>query len=298
MDTNRQALVDRRGFLKLAGVGLGGLLLRPSDQALASATSKDAIAVLYDASKCIGCRLCEQACKECNCLPVEATPPSDLSATTWNLIKKREGVDLADWPFFRYQCMHCTDAACVAVCPSGALYKDECGFTAYDREKCIGCGYCTQFCPYGAPHLETTNLLTGEAKMGKCTFCQERIWYEEGGPACVEACPTGALTWGSRGTLLDQAKERVATLHTQGLSDARLYGEYEAGGLQRLSIIVAEPEQYNLPVAPLTPTVARIWQDIVQPLGGLAIAGVTLALGVNWLVARREIKIEHIGKEG
>jgi formate dehydrogenase iron-sulfur subunit len=294
VDTNKQAIVDRRGFLKLAGAGLGGLLLRPSDQALTSAASKDTVAVLYDSSKCIGCRICEQVCKECNNLPIETVPPSELSATTWNLIKKREGVDLADWPFFRYQCMHCTDAACVAVCPSGALYKDERGFTAYDREKCIGCGYCTQFCPYGVPHLETMNLLTGEAKMGKCTFCQDRIWSGVGGPACAEACPVGALVCGPRETLLDQAKKRVTTLHAQGLSDARLYGENEAGGLHRLSIIVAEPGQYNLPEAPLEPTLAHFWQTIVQPLGNLAFGATIVGLLGAFLISRRSIRMEEV----
>ncbi|HID86314.1 MAG TPA: 4Fe-4S dicluster domain-containing protein [Anaerolineae bacterium] len=198
----------------------------------------------------------------------------------------------ADWHFFNYQCMHCTDAACVAVCPTGALFKDAKGFVAFDEDKCNGCGYCTQFCPFGVPHLRTKNLLTGEAKAAKCTFCQDRIWSGLEGPSCVEACPVKALVWGPREELLDKAKERVTTLHDQGLSEARLYGENEAGGLHRLSIIFGEPGQYNLPEAP-SGAMANVWQNIIQPLGEIAIGATAVGLLLNFLVARRQIKVEE-----
>ncbi len=295
MDNNKRALVDRRDFLKLAGIGLSGLLLQPSDQVLASTLSEDDVAILYDTSKCIGCRACEEACREYNGLPVETVPPSDLSATKWNLIKqKKEGGQDDRHTFFNYQCMHCTDAACVAVCPTGALSKNGKGFVAVDVDKCNGCGYCTQFCPFGVPHLSNFNLVTTDAKVAKCTFCQDKIQAGTGGPSCAEACPTGALVWGRRGDLLDKAKARVSELISEGHSEVRLYGENEAGGLHRLSILLDDPSAYDLPVDPQAPiTFASIWQSIIQPLGEIAVGATALGLLVNFLVARRLIKVEE-----
>ena len=296
MNDSKRAMVDRRDFLKLTGVGLGGLLLQPSDQAFASALNEDEVAILYDASKCIGCRACEEACKECNNLPVETAPPSELSATTWNLIKKRKGVDEADWPFFNYQCMHCTDAACVMVCPTDALYKDKQGFVAVDEVKCNGCGYCTQFCPFGVPSLKEVNLITGRAKVGKCIFCCQNQPQEGiAKVACVEACPTGALTLGRRESQLEVAKDRVAQLRVNGHGKAMLYGESEAGGLHRLSILLDEPSAYGLPVDPQGPiTFSRVWQKIIQPLGAVAIGASILGVIAAFFAARRGIRMEEV----
>jgi formate dehydrogenase iron-sulfur subunit len=290
--------LNRRDFLKLSGVALAGGIALPQTNARALSSREDEVGILYDASKCVGCRACQKACKDWNKLPGETTDaqelyetPLDLSADTWTLIKLNNK-GRADWHFFNYQCMHCTDAACVTVCPTGALFKDERGFTAIDQNKCNGCGYCTQFCPFGVPHLKTKSLLTGEAKAAKCTFCQDRIWGGLGGPSCAEACPVEALVWGEWEELLDQANERVAVLQEQGLSEARLYGETETGGLHRLSIIFDEPRQYNLPENPAG-ALAGIWQNIIQPLGEIAVGATALGLLVNFLVARRLIKVEE-----
>ncbi len=295
MGNNTKTTMDRRNFLKLSGAGLGGLLFHPTGQVFASARSEDEVAILYDASKCIGCKACERACKECNNLPTEPEPPSDLSAITWNLIQQRKGVALDDQPFFNLQCLHCTDAACVMVCPTGALYKDRRGFVAFDEDKCNGCGYCTQFCPFGAPHLKDVNLVTGEAKAGKCIFCcQNQPQEGVGRVACVEACPTGALRLDWRQKLVDDAKIRVSELKAEGESGAMLYGEKEAGGLHRLSILLDEPSAYGLPTDPQSPiTLSRVWQKIIQPLGSIAVGLTTVGLGVNFMIARRSIKLEE-----
>jgi formate dehydrogenase iron-sulfur subunit len=296
MENNKRAVVDRRGFLKLTGVGLGGFMLQPSDQAFVSTPDEDEVAILYDASKCIGCRACEGACKECNNLPAEPVPPSDLSAITWNLIKQRKGIDQADWPFFNYQCMHCTDAACVMVCPTGALYKDKKGFVAVDEDKCNGCGYCTQFCPFGVPDLKDVNLVTGEAKVGKCIFCCQNQPQEGiGRVACVEACPTGALTLGWRENQLEVARDRIAQLKADGHGKAMLYGESEAGGLHRLSILLDEPPAYGLPVDPQGPiTFSNVWQKIIQPLGEVALGATVLGVIAAFFVTRRNIRMEEV----
>jgi formate dehydrogenase iron-sulfur subunit len=294
MNINKQRPVDRRGFIKLAGVGLGGLLLHPSYDAFAAGPNTDELSILYDASKCIGCRACEEACKAYNRLPSERQAPSDLSAVTWNLIRQRRDVDPADHPFFNQQCMHCTEAACVMVCPTGALYTDERGFVAFDAAQCNGCGYCTQFCPFGVPHLGAVNTLSGEAQAGKCNFCQDRVRAGYGGPSCAEACPTGALSWGRRTDLLAQGRDRVASLQAEGYGLASLYGAKEAGGLHRLSILLDEPAAYGLPEDPAAPIAfSGVWQRVIQPLGGVAVGATGLGLIINWLVARRQIRVEE-----
>jgi formate dehydrogenase iron-sulfur subunit len=294
--------LNRRQFLKVSGLGLGAALL-PSQDALASGMSRaeNEVAILYDTSKCIGCRACQNACRDWNGTHAEPDAsglydaPTELSADTWTLIKVRTGAEPADWPFFNYQCMHCTDAACVAVCPTGALYKDERGFVALNRDICNGCGYCTQFCPFGVPHLAEVNLVTGRAKSAKCTFCQDRIWTGVGGPFCAERCPTEALTWGRRSELLSQAKDRVTELKVQGYSNAMLYGEKEAGGLHRLSVLLDSPDTYGLPEDPQPPiTFANVWRKVIQPLGTVAFGATVVGVTGAFILIRRNIRMEEV----
>ncbi len=291
--------LSRREFLGLSALGLGVSLAGARPAAAASrAVSPNDVAILYDPVKCVGCKACQMACKRWNKLPNESTDPlgiyespRGLSAITWTLIKLWRAE--VGWHFFNYQCMHCTDAACVEVCPTGALSHDPLGFVLMDRNKCNGCGYCTQFCPYGVPHLQIADPLTGKAKAAKCTFCQDRIWAGIGGPACAEICPVGALTWGKRGELLETARARVAELQAKGMN-ARIYGETEAGGLHRLSILLDEPEQYGLPSIPRTPSFARAWQKILQPLGNVAFGTALLGILGAFFFVRRKIRMEEV----
>ncbi len=290
--------MSRREFLGLSALGLGISLAGARPATAVRAASPDEVAILYDPVKCVGCKACQMACKRWNRLPNESTDPLriyespwGLSAITWNIIKLRRTE--VGWHFFNYQCMHCADAACVEVCPTGALSHDPLGFVSLDRDKCNGCGYCTQFCPYGVPHLQVANLLTGEAKSAKCTLCQDRLWAGIGGPSCAEVCPVGALTWGKRGELLEKARARVTELQSRGMN-ARIYGENEAGGLHRLSILLDEPEQYGLPSVPKTPAFARAWQRVIQPLGNVAFGAALVGILGAFLFVRRKIRMEEV----
>lgn len=266
-------------------------------------------AILYDATKCTACRACQVACKGWNELPAEETTnrgtyenPPDLSADTWVKIRFTEIVDggKLDWLFTRRSCMHCTDAGCVRVCPSGALYHHESGFVAYNKDVCTGCGYCTEACPFDVPRY-TRNLITGIAKMDKCTFCTtpglDRI--DEGWePACVKTCPTGALIYGDRNDLVGEGRKRVQTLKANGHGNAYLYGDKEVGGLHVLYVLADSPEVYGLPVAPKVPAAVTAWQDVLQPIGW-ALGGLTiLGLGLNYIIAREaKIRQELPGKK-
>ena len=252
-------------------------------------------AMLLDVSKCTACRACQVACKSWNDLPGELTVclgcydnPPDLSPDTWNRIAfyevERQGQ--VDWLFRPVRCLHCAEASCVSVCPTGAAaHRGE--FVIFDQDWCIGCGYCVQACPFNVPHRSES---VGTAR--KCTFCIDRVSNGDL-PACATACPTGALTWGQRDELLPKAKERVEVLRGNGSPEAHLYGENELGGLGRLSILTLPTEAYGLPELPryATANVGGQW------LSGILTAGVVAAVPF-WLLFKRQRAEEASGGGG
>jgi len=257
-------------------------------------------AILYDATRCTACRGCQAACKQWNENDEgegEKTVnrgsyenPPDLSPQTWLKMRFTEDDSSGQlrWLFTRQACMHCTDAGCVRVCPNGSLYHHESGFVAYNKDTCTGCGYCIEACPFNVPRSER-NLLTGIAKMDKCTFCTtpglDRI-AEGWEPACVKTCPTNALIYGDRNELVTEGKKRVQALKAKGYSNAYFYGDKELDGLHVMYVLDDSPEVYGLPANPQISAATIAWQDVIQPLGW-ALGGLTLVgLGINYLVAR------------
>ncbi len=272
-------------------------------------------AILYDPTRCTACRGCQAACKQWNendefipvATKVQATNwgsyenPPDLSPTTWLKMKFREiePGGKVRWLFTRRSCMHCTDAGCVKVCPSKALYHHELGFVAYNKDLCTGCGYCIEACPFDVPRSDR-NLLTGIAKMDKCTLCttpgRDRI-AEGLEPACVKTCPTNALEYGDRDKLVAEGRKRVDSLRAAGWANANLYGENELGGLHVMYVLDDHPSVYELPVNPQISAATVAWQDAIQPLGW-AVGGLTvLGLGLNYMVARANINREKEKKD-
>jgi formate dehydrogenase beta subunit len=206
---------------------------------------------------------------------------------------EREGK--LSWLFTRQACMHCTDAACVKVCPNGSLYHHELGFVAYNKDTCTGCGYCIDACPFHVPR-STRNILTGIAKMDKCTMCTtpslDRIdaGYE---PACVKTCPPLALKFGDRSQLVTEGRKKVQDLKAKGYTNAYLYGDKELKGLHVMYVLDDNPEVYKLPADPQVSAATVVWKDVLQPAGWV-VGGLTLiGLGMNYLVARANAKKEE-----
>lgn len=256
-------------------------------------------AILFDSSKCTACRGCQVACKQWNDLEAEDTVnsgtyenPADLTPRTWLKMRFTEVDDNGQvaWLFTRRACMHCTDAGCVKVCPPKAVFHHQDGYVAYDKEKCTGCGYCKEACPFDVPRLEG-NRLTGKMKMEKCRFCQDRVSsdYE---PACVKTCPTGALAFGERDEMIALGKARANELG----SGARLYGEEELDGLHVMYVLSHAPEDHGLPVEPEVPPATILWQDILQPMGYGVVGLVAAGLLLNYVVARARMVKAKEGK--
>jgi len=273
----------RRDFLKLIGAGTGAALLsgiastgKAKAARSSSMTESAGKAMLYDSLRCVGCRACQNACKDWNGLPVESEDfgfiydnPPGLSAKTWTLIKAREYTFNGSPALLlcRYQCMHCTEASCESVCPTGAI-SHQGAAVVIDQEWCIGCGYCVQACPFDVPHKEH-GLNSGPAR--KCTFCVDR--QADGlEPACVDACPAEALLYGERTELIAYAKSRVAALRRGGYPDANLYGENEMGGLHALYILAERPSIYGLPEIPTVATSKVAFQWLSGVVAAIVVA--------------------------
>jgi formate dehydrogenase iron-sulfur subunit len=195
-----------------------------------------------------------------------------------------------DTPEFRWLmssdvCKHCTHAGCLDVCPTGALFRTEFGTVVVQADVCNGCGTCVAACPFGVverrsdgtyatpaqrPGRPAEKFVTGVAQ--KCTLCYDRL-VEDEIPACAKTCPTTSIKFGNHDDLVAQARERVAELHAQGRTEARLYGANEhdgVGGTGSVFLLLDEPEVYGLPPDPRVCTA-----DLMQMFkrAGLAAAG-------------------------
>ena len=279
--------ISRRTFLKVAGLGMGGALACPL--AVSASDEIDAgqnVAMLYDATLCIGCRACQNACRDWNQTVEERDSsslfdaPTELSEDTWTLIQLYQGE--GEYSFVKHQCMHCLHPACVSACPVSALQKQADGPVLYDARKCIGCRYCMVACPFNVPKTQWDEMLP---RITKCTFCADRLANGKG-PNCVETCPVGALTWGNRDELLAEAHRRRQE-HPERYQDY-VYGEHDGGGTLALYLSgvpfdkLGFPKLSQTPVSELSEAVASYGTPAM-----LGVVAITLA-AINRITKRKE----------
>jgi formate dehydrogenase iron-sulfur subunit len=279
-----------------------------ADPAIASGYEAPAprLGFFTDTSVCIGCKACEVACKEWNHIPDDGFTftgwsydnTKGLSADTWRHVafieqRKPLGAQVVGarrdgsgpeppapaselrWLMASDVCKHCTDAACLDVCPTGSLFRTEFGTVVVQEDICNGCGYCVPACPFGV-----IDKRESDGRVWKCTLCYDRLQVGAE-PACAKACPTNSIQFGELAELRARAEGRVEALHGARVTDARLYGHDPGdgvGGAGAFFLLLDEPEVYGLPPDPVVTTrdLPAMWRRAglvaAALFGGLAAA--------------------------
>jgi formate dehydrogenase iron-sulfur subunit len=237
---------------------------------------QEQVCKLVDTTTCIGCKACEVACVEWNDLPFQPTTFDNTYQTMpatnwnyWNLIRftehQKEDGTLA-WLMRKDQCMHCADPGCLRACPAdGAIVQYENGIVDFNQENCIGCQFCVSGCPFNIPKFNNATK-----KVYKCTLCSDRVGQGLE-PACIKACPTGCLHFGTKDDMLDLANKRVTQLKEHyGMGNAGVYDPQSIGGTHVVYVLhdATQPELYGgLPKNPTIPLSYTIWKSAVKPFG-------------------------------
>lgn len=229
-----------------------------------------------DLDLCLGCQACVVACKIGNERP---TGNSYIAITE----SVRGRMPHLVGTFLHHRCFHCTEAACVTVCPTGTLSKWN-GLTIVTAEKCSGCAYCTDACPYKVPQMV-------DGRVTKCVACLDLV-RESQMPWCVRTCPSQAIKFGKRDKILAKAKARIATLQSR-YPNAQIYGETQFGGLNLLIVLPDKPQVFGLPEAVQIPQLITAWQSVIQPFS-LGISALSVIVtGFMFIFARRRYLSEH-----
>jgi len=284
--TRRSMLSSVTGLVPVAA--LAAVASEPAQAEVAvRAASITALGLLYDATKCIGCKSCEVACVEANGdqpdtrrdgMHLAAEDLNDRTRTVIKLYKPVQGKS----SFIKRQCMHCFDPSCVAGCPFQALHKEaETGLVAWDSAKCIGCRYCTIACPYGIPRFQWVGV---NPRVAKCELCRTRLAAGKQ-PGCTSVCPTGAVKFGRRDALLREAKQRIRENPGRYYRDY-VYGEHEGGGTQVLYLAGVPFTDLGLPKMAEESVPAKYlkWQERVYEY---MIAPAFLYVGLVEIIRRR-----------
>lgn len=253
--------------------------------------TRDRMGFFTDTTLCIGCKACEVACKQWNQLPEDGYDftgmsydnTQELGGNTWRHVafieQFDEGRGSGRWLMESDVCKHCTHAACLDVCPTGALIRTEFGTVVLQEDVCNGCGYCVVACPFGVIGEKPE-----ERVMGKCTLCYDRLKAGDE-PACAKACPTTSIQFGPVEELRERAQRRLESV-AQRFDGAQLYladGNDGVGGAGSMFLLLDKPEIYGLPPNPVVPTA-----ELPQMWAAAGVAAVILfsaILATSW--ARR-----------
>jgi formate dehydrogenase iron-sulfur subunit len=258
------------------------------------------VAKLIDTTKCIGCKACQVACMEWNDLRDEVGTcaggyqnPADLTDQSWTLMRfaeyenpQRSGE--LEWLIRKDGCMHCADPGCLKACPApGAIVQYANGIVDFHSEHCIGCGYCIAGCPFDIPRISKR-----DHKAYKCTLCSDRVAVGLE-PACIKACPTGALVFGTKEDMKHHAAERIEDLKSRGFEHAGLYDPAGVGGTHVMYVLhhADQPQLYNeLPDDPHVSAMVGLWKGAAKPVGLALMLMTALAGFLHYIrVGRNEV---------
>ena len=220
---------------------------------------------LVDTTTCIGCKACEVACLEWN--------GYTFSETTFN--NSYQTMPETAWNYWE-------EPGCLISCPSdGAIVQYANGIVDFQEEHCIGCGYCVTGCPFNIPKFSPT-----AKKVFKCTLCNDRVSVGLE-PACIKACPTGCLHFGTKTEMKELAEMRAEQLRdVSGYPDAGVYDPAGVNGTHVIYVLhdAKNPELYGgLPKDPHVPWTVRLWKGPLKWLGNLAIVGGILGMAFHYM---------------
>jgi formate dehydrogenase beta subunit len=178
------------------------------------------------------------------------------------------------------QCMHCAEPGCLVACPApGAIVQYTNGIVDFQQDHCIGCGYCMTGCPFNVPKFSPNTR-----RVYKCTMCVDRVSVGLQ-PACVKACPTSCLQFGTKEQMVEIANKRVEQLKTDGFMQAAVYDPPGVGGTSVITVLAYgdKPELYGLPRDPTIPTIVRFWKGPLKWIGNLAMIGGLLGVFAHYM---------------
>ncbi|SMP45375.1 4Fe-4S dicluster domain-containing protein [Anoxynatronum buryatiense] len=248
-------------------------------------SNQNEMTMLVDHSLCIGCEACTAVCKniyDSDASIYNVTPlifRTKISELNTGQYYSGSAAGSMRTVYKKNACLHCTEASCVMACPTRACHKNEDGLVVIDERLCISCNYCAKNCPYNAISYDRP-----AGAVNKCSLCDARI--DQGlEPLCSTVCPTKAVQFGPRDTMIAHASQRVEDLKNQGYVSANLYGTTEFNGQRVLMILDEAPPAYGLPVNPQIPLSLRLWSAL--PLRPLVLAAVGAVVGFNFLHSRK-----------
>ena len=282
MEASRRTL-----FKTIAAAATAAVAAEPASARQSLAPPADAAGLLYDATRCIGCKACMVACKEVNNLSSDPASrnglyddPVTLSAYAKTVIKGHftEGSNA----YVKSQCMHCIDPACVNACMMGALKKRAHGAVTWEGSRCIGCRYCAVVCPFDVPKFEWASAFP---KLVKCELCAPLV--EKGElPGCARVCPRQATVYGKYTDLLKDAHNRLKTEPDRYFP--KVYGEHDGGGTQVLYLSKADVSFQDLGLPALgDEPVPQVQQQVQEGIYRGFIAPLSLYAGMSIVLWRR-----------